>query len=521
LSGISPRAGDPSPVESEVDPVTPGPDDSTWDRAEWLTGVREIPPGATWPRVMSAPHPLAVGSYGLDLVGWSRARGVELRWWQVLAAIRLLEHDAAGALVWPWWLASTSRQVGKSWLLRELLLWRIHQAERFGEPQLVLHTGKDLPVCREVQRPARAWAHRQPGYVVREANGLEEIETPDGSRWLVRGRGSVYGYSSSLAVVDEAWKVAPDVVDDGIEPTMAERSSPQLGLVSTAHRLATGLVPERRRAAIEQLVEPRDTLLIEWSASPSLDIGDEAGWRQASPQWTAGRQRLVEAQYRRAREGGRSEDPDEPDPIESFRSQWLNAWPVRRGLVDTRAGEPLLPDGGWAERADLGATAVGSLVLAVEDWFGNGAAAAALGRTADGRLLTWGTIVDRRADAFTWAAALAETHPRSRLIVGASLDADPDVLRVPVAARETAGQAQTRLGMPLLRELVATRALVHDGGRDLAEQVDRCRLVESRAGGLSVHVTSGRTDLLRCVVWALLSDSRQAATPPRPRFVVR
>ena len=66
-----------------------------------------------------------------------------------------------GTLVWPWWIVSTARQVGKSWLLRELLLWRIHQADRFGEPQLVLHTGKDLPVCREVQRPARAWARGQ------------------------------------------------------------------------------------------------------------------------------------------------------------------------------------------------------------------------------------------------------------------------------------------------------------------------------------------------------------------------
>jgi len=40
--------------------------------------------------------------------------------------------------------ATMARQLGKSWLLRELLLWRIHQGDRFGEPQDVLHTGKDL-----------------------------------------------------------------------------------------------------------------------------------------------------------------------------------------------------------------------------------------------------------------------------------------------------------------------------------------------------------------------------------------
>ena len=53
-----------------------------------------------------------------------------------------------------------ARQLGKSWLLRELWLWRIHQGERFGEPQDVLHTGKDVAVCKEVQRPARIWAKR-------------------------------------------------------------------------------------------------------------------------------------------------------------------------------------------------------------------------------------------------------------------------------------------------------------------------------------------------------------------------
>ena len=140
-------------------------------------------------------------------------------------AARLLEVDATGALVWETLVLSTARQVGKSWLLRELMLWRIHQGERFGEPQLVLHTAKDLAVCREVQRPARAWGHRQEGYTVREANGHEEIETPEGGRWIIRGRGSIYGYSASLAAVDEAWKVSPEVVEDGIEPTMAERAS--------------------------------------------------------------------------------------------------------------------------------------------------------------------------------------------------------------------------------------------------------------------------------------------------------
>ena len=90
-----------------------------------------------------------------------------------------------------------SRQLGKSWLLRELCLWRIHQGERFGEPQDVLHTGKDLAICKEVQRPARIWAKARPDeYRVREVNGQEEIELlEDGSRWMLRAKEAVYGYA--------------------------------------------------------------------------------------------------------------------------------------------------------------------------------------------------------------------------------------------------------------------------------------------------------------------------------------
>ena len=128
-------------------------------------------------------------------------------------AARLLEVDADGRLCWETMVCSMPRQLGKSWLLRELLLWRIHQGERFGEPQDALHTGKDLGICKEVQRPARVWAkHRQTEYKVREVNGQEEIEwLADGSRWMVRAKEAVYGYSVSLAAADEAWKVRASI----------------------------------------------------------------------------------------------------------------------------------------------------------------------------------------------------------------------------------------------------------------------------------------------------------------------
>jgi hypothetical protein len=466
---------------------------------------------------MSGPHPDAVGSYGPELAAWSKARtGLDLRWWQRLAANRLLEYDRDGALVWPWWIISTARQVGKSWLLRELLLWRIHQGDRFGEPQLVLHTGKDLPVCREVQRPARAWARVQPGFTAREANGMEEIEHPDGSRWMIRGRGSVYGYSASLGAVDEAWKVAPEVVEDGLEPTMAERASAQLGLLSTAHRMATALVPARREAALAQLLDPRDTLLLEWSAQADATLTDRAAWRQASPHWTARRERLVASQHERAVTAGPSDDPDEPDPVEAFRSQWLNIWATRQ--VTTGRAEPLVDATTWADLATLQGPPPGALVLAVEDNYGRGAAVIAAARLPDGTALVWGRLMTTRTEAWSWAEMRAAEHPGSRLLTGPGLDTDPGAAAVSAATRQGVGGVQTRAGLALIRDLVATGRLHHDGSADLG-QVATARVVPSATGGLAL-AGGGRHDLTRAVAWAvrdLMRPAEVAATP----FVIR
>jgi hypothetical protein len=67
-----------------------------------------------------------VGSYGSAFIRWSEERSrTRLYWWQRLVAIRALEHDEAGALCWEEVLVTVTRQVGKSHLLREIVLWRL------------------------------------------------------------------------------------------------------------------------------------------------------------------------------------------------------------------------------------------------------------------------------------------------------------------------------------------------------------------------------------------------------------
>ena len=75
----------------------------------------------------------------------------------------------------------------------------MHQAERFGEPQTVLHVAHALNTTEEVFVPALEWARRH-GLKVREANGQMRIETADGSRWLPRSTQTGYGFTLSLAL---------------------------------------------------------------------------------------------------------------------------------------------------------------------------------------------------------------------------------------------------------------------------------------------------------------------------------
>ena len=495
----------PDPTESfgvDEPDDSPGPEHVSWD-VPWLAALRDVPEHATWPRFMSAPHPTAVGSYGADAVAFLRDEaGMELRWFQELALTRQLEHDAEGTLVWLIVLLTTARQVGKSVGLRGGATWRLHQADLFGEEQTIMHTGKDLPVCKEVQRLARAWAKGR-GYPVREQNGNEEITEPlSGSRWIVRGKDSVYGYSVGNGLVDEAWGVAPGIVEDGLEPTMAERISPQLVLASTAHNRATTLFPTHRTAALAALDAPESTLLIEWSAHRDADIEDRDAWRQASPHWSRGRERLLESRVSRVR-AGESLDPDELDPIESFRSQFLNVWPLR---TSSDAGHVLIEPEAWASRRDDVGAHEGRVFVAVEDHYGRGAAVAAVAPLVDGRYELDAWLVDDWSLASADIAALFAARVRGELVVGPALMSDVDPGYGPTPATPT----ETRAGLALLRQLVASGLVVHEGRADM-DQLTSVHVKELPTG--LTLVAGHRADLVRAAAWALLAAHQSAPAP--------
>jgi len=505
-------SGSTAPLDIPQERDGLAPDDRRWD-VPWLAELRNVPADATWPRLMTVPHPRARASLGDEFAGWAKERtGRPLRWWQRLVAMRLLETDSDGALLWETLVLTMARQLGKSWLLRELCLWRIHQGERFGEPQDVLHTGKDLAVCKEVQRSARIWAKaRGDRYRVREVNGQEEIEVlADGSRWMLRAKEAVYGYSVSGAAADEAWKVKAHSIEEGLTPTMTEREQAQLWLVSTAHRMATSLMLSRRTLALSELESGAGDLLIEWSAQRAAELDSADVWRMASPHWTARRERLIGQRLEAAR-SGELEDPDEPDPIESFRAQWLNQWPARK-VEPPGANEDLLPEGTWQALAEEIEPSLASLFVSVEDDRGLGAAVAAVAVMEDGRMEVDGWRADDWDDALRDVQRLAALREIRGFRVGPSLIDRATELGFAIPPADVATLAETRIGLALFRDLATSGQLVHDHTtEDLDEAVSLAQVRESPSG---LHlVARGHSHLIKAMVWALAMAHRPAFVP--------
>ena len=445
-----------------------------WD-APWLSDLLEVPEGATWPRLMSPPHPRAIGSHGLEFERFVEDLDVfgsdhELRWFQRLAARRLFEYDDAGDLVWPEALLTLARQVGKSWFLSDCAMFRIGSGV-FGSAQLVTHFGNNLAACAKVQAPARRWAKRRDGWDSRMANDERNVTSPGESKWVVRSHAGVYGDSSDFAMCDEAWNVPEAVVSEGVEATLVERANGQLLLTSTAHRLAKPLMRGRRTEAIDDIAANRvGALLLEWSAGAGDQLDSVETWRRASPHWSKRREETIARAWRRV-QSGVTEDPTEPDPVESFKAQWLNIWPGRlQEQPKDDPGEPLFEPGRWeslrVEAPDLGHN---EIVFGIEDYFGKGAAAAIVLRLPDERLFIDGLLFPTAWDAVMWVRDYLRFFDRggATIAVGASLAKDALVQSLPANITPMTS-ADTPAALARLRDLADTGAVVHDGQVDLS-----------------------------------------------------
>jgi hypothetical protein len=446
-----------------------------------------------------------VGSYGAEAIEWIEANVTEmgepirLYWWQKLAIVRQLEHDESGALVWRVVVESCPRRAGKSVRLRVMALWRMAHADLMGEQQQAIHVARDMNIVREILRGAFDWAELR-DWTVRKANGKEEIEAPDGSRWLARSVHATTGYSPGLALADECWDIEPGVIDEGLEPATMKRISPQLVLTSTAHRRATSLMKGRITRALQaiQSGEETNTLLLLWAMPPGADPSEESSWRAASPQWSPEDRDFIRDKYEAALAGLDDPDSDDPDPMEGFLAQYGNVWRLK--AARSAPGNAVVKEQEWA---DLAATVPAGPpdAVAIEAWYRDGVSVAR-GWYRDGRVTV--SVSDHRDVPSAVAAAAAAGCPNP-VMVGKSLTGDPSVQ----ALWHEPAQGTTKAAVADLRRLVDDGALAHDGSAELARQVLALRVSPS-ADGVTLR-SKDRADAIKSACWA--AEAARSALP--------
>ena len=496
-------------------PLTEARDGLSWadlcrDAPQWLKPYLEVPGDAAPPLWVSGVHPDAVGSMGPAAIEWmesnvmERGRPLRLRWWQKLAIVLQLQHRADATLCWRVILESGPRRIGKSVRLRGMALWRLANGPTLFEPeQLVLHTGKDLAIVREVMRKAWAWAQPLDDWDIKRGMTEPEVSYLGVNRWVARSKDSTTGYDACLALCDEAWDVSPSSIDDDLEPTMLERESPQLVLTSTAHRRATSLMRGRILDALA--TDDGETLLLVWAMPPGADPGDETAWRAASPHWSDDRHRMIGSKYAKALAGEADPEADDPDPMQGFIAQYGNVWRFRERRQ--QRGESVTTEARWG---DLVAAAGVNTPdgAAIESWFGRGVSLALAWRLDDERVVV---SVSDHVELDTAVDALKASGYRGRTVLGTSLMTDPAARRL----NRGKGEARTAAAVHDLTRLLAEDVVRHDGGAHLTTQVLAVRMLPGADGPRMV--SSDRADAVKAAVWAVRSARSKLG---KPRVVV-
>ena len=437
---------------------------------------------------------------GVEAIGWIDACGVlgryQLLTWQRYQLTRSLELRD-GELRWPVVITTLARQQGKSIGLRGQSWWRIHQAERFGEDQLVIHVANLSRTAREVWAPAARFAMRKyDRKVAKWGKGGEEIDLSDygHGRWVLQAadENAGIGYSPTQGNVDEAWNVDAAVVDDGLSPAMIERVQPQTLLWSTAGDSSSDLLLGYREQALQDTAGTGDVLLLEWSPPPDLPYDHPNTWRWASPHWSDRRERFLASRLKLITE-------------DRFRVQYLNQW--------VRAV------GGW---------------IGAADWAAGYDQAPAPDRVPDVLAVETSPNGERFAIVQAWkledgAITVRASSTSSSSTLWRSVDqASPRVLLLPpaLAIHYTGRRRATVVGtVELGKHLVGVGRAIRDGkirhspdDHVLTDDVGSAVTVTTETGvRLSQARSTGPIEAARALVWAVGEIMRPGSPKPRVR----
>jgi hypothetical protein len=408
-----------------------------------------------------------------------------LRPWQRYVLERGLEVDAAGRLVWSTVAVSAPRQLGKSWVMLALALARLHHADQFGEQQRVVHTASRLRQAYRIQQQVWPWAEAR-GYHVSRAVDSATVTMPgDGSAWLISSLSAVWGETATMAFVDEAWNIEPEVVEDGIEPILSDPEQAQLWMFSAANLEATATYPRLRRRATVGGGDGQ-SLVLEWSADPLADPLDPVTWRSASPWWTAARERFLAV---KARQRG-------------FSTEYLNLWP---NVGAAAAGWPT----GWLELGGVAGGPRSGLLGAVECSPDRRRFGVAVAEQLEGRVSVW-------TRSFSSAAgALAQLRAWAPAVVLCGITIAGDVAGS--WQLEPVGVKETGWATPRFADLVGRGQLVHDHDAGMAREVETARVSITEGGPVvSARRSEGPVPTVKAAAWVSWAAVDGRFSPVKP-----
>ena len=209
--------------------------------------------------------------------------------WQRHVADVAFELDPdTGRLVYREIRLTVPRQSGKTTLM---LAAMTHRCIAMGGVQRVSYTaqtGKDARLKWEDEHvPVLERSPFSALMQVRRTNGSEAIRWSDGSIWSLMATTETAGHGAQLdlGVIDEAFALTDDRLEQAMKPAMITRPQPQLWVVSTAGTNDSLYLNEKvddgRLRAMAG--DTKAVAYFEWSAPDDADIADESVWWSCMP----------------------------------------------------------------------------------------------------------------------------------------------------------------------------------------------------------------------------------------------
>ena len=447
------------------------------------------------PRLETMPHDLQRSSASRILGFAHDVLGVDLMPWQVRAlhGQTAVSDDGTRPRVS---LVSVARQNGKTVCIASLLGdWLLNEARERGTPQTVISVAHKLDLATSLFNYLAPILEVKCGAEVSWSYGRQKLTMPDGSVWHVRAAtpGAGHGYSVDLLIIDEAWAVSTEAIDQGLLPTQRARKNPLCSMWSTAGDSSSTAMLRWREQGLRTIDEgkPGSLYFAEWSPDPAkIDLMTPEAWAYANPAlgYTLDME-VIKAE---------SEAPNRNAFLRSSVNTWVASsasW-LEPGQFAACETDAIAPPGG---------------VLAVEvgedsaNFYGVRAVI-----TGTKTHVVTAFVADTMAEMWAKVEAEIQAAPNLKLALVPSLEVHcpPALLR-----RATiVGYRELNRWTAAVRSMIIEQRLLHNGEHLLTEHVEKAVLVKHNGNiVISSQRSSGPISMARALVFACALAGKPAA----------